>query len=148
MSEFEGSIAQGLQALSDSAFPKECSRCGRRYDSPADFVRDSRPPYSGSGFKPDYDEDEGTPVLQLFRNCECGSTLMDFFSDRRDTSEQGRKRRQLFGELLDALEQQGLPREEARPELRKLMNGEHSERLEAMGAGISMGGRTEGDDTT
>lgn len=147
MSEFEGSISQGLQALSDSAFPKECSRCGRRYDSPDDFVRDSQPPYNGSGFKPDYDEDEETPVLQLFRNCECGSTLMDFFSDRRDMSEQGRKRRQLFGELLDALEQQGLPPEEARPELRKLMNGEHSERLEAMGAGISIRSRAQERDT-
>lgn len=143
MSEYEGSLFDGLQALSDSTFPKECSQCGRQYDSPHDFVRHSRPPHNGSGFKSGYDDDDETPVLQLFRNCECGSTLMDFFNDRRDTSERGQKRRQLFGELLDALEQQGLPPEEARPELRKLLNGEHSERLEAMGARISVRSRAQ-----
>jgi hypothetical protein len=147
MSEFEGNLFEGLQALSDSAFPKRCSRCGRQYDSPTDFVRHSRPPRNGSGFKSGYDDDE-TPLLQLFRNCECGSTLMDFFNDRRDTSERGQKRRQLFGELLEALEQQGLPPEEARPELRKLMNGEHSERLEAMGARISIRSRAQEGDSS
>ncbi len=145
MGELEGTLFEGLQALSDSAFPKECSRCGRQYHSPRDFVRESRPPPNGSGFKSGYDDDEST-VLQLFRNCECGSTLMDFFNDRRDTSERGQKRRQLFGELLDTLEQQGMPPDEARPELRKLMNGEHSEQLEAMGARISIRSRVQEDD--
>lgn len=137
MSEYEGRFFEGLQALSDSAFPKTCSKCGRRYDSPDDFFRQSNAP-SGSqtGLRKAEDDDE-TPIVELFRNCECGSTLMDFFSDRRDTSERGLRRRRLFGELLEVLEEQGMPRAEARVELLKVMNGDSSPKLESMGVRIS-----------
>lgn len=137
MSEYEGRFFEGLQALSDSAFPKRCSKCGRQYDSPDDFVRQSHAP-SGSrtGLRKAEDDDE-TPIVELFRNCECGSTLMDFFNDRRDTSERGLQRRRLFGELLAVLEEQGMARADARAELLKVMNGESSVRLEAMGVRIS-----------
>lgn len=137
MGEFEGSLFEGLQALTDSAFPKQCSRCGRQYDSPDDFVRHSRAPGgNGTGLRTSHDDGE-TPIVELFRNCECGSTLMDFFNDRRDTSERGLKRRRLFGQLLQVLEQQGLAQSEARTELLKLMNGDSSPRLEALGVRIS-----------
>ncbi|MCK9987662.1 MAG: hypothetical protein AzoDbin1_04134, partial [Azoarcus sp.] len=42
---------------------------------------------------------DGQVIVELFRNCVCGSTLMDCFRDRRDTSEAGLRRRARFGEL-------------------------------------------------
>lgn len=141
MSEFEGSFFEGLQALSDSAFPKTCSKCGRQYDSPDDFVRQSDAPSgSDTGLRSSRDDDE-TPIVELFRNCECGSTLMDFFNDRRDSSERGLRRRRLFGELLAVLEDQGMARAEARAELLQVMNGDSSPRLEQMGVRISISAR-------
>ena len=77
--------------------------------------------------------DEGESVVQLFRNCVCGSTLMDFFSDRRDTSERGLKRRETFGKILQLLEQKGLDAATARRELLSVMRGQPSKILERFG---------------
>lgn len=121
-----------LKALSDSAFPKQCATCGRVYNSPEDFFRHSKAPTRGSGLKGSCDDDD-KDIVELYRNCECGSTLMDFFMDRRDTSERGLKRRAVFGRLLDTLERKGLSRANARQELLSVMNGNRSPRLEALG---------------
>lgn len=37
----EQELFDGLKALSDSAFPKECANCGRVNHSPEDFVAQS-----------------------------------------------------------------------------------------------------------
>lgn len=124
-----------LQTLSDSAFPKQCGTCGRVYQSPKDFFRDAQAPSQSSGLKESVDDDDAS-IVELYRNCKCGSTLMDFFMDRRDQSEQGLKRRALFGKLLDSLEKKGLSRTLARAELLGLMRGRHSERLQALGVAI------------
>ena len=125
-------LFDGLQALSDSAFPKECASCGRVYHSPRDFVTQSESIGGRSGLKHGYDEDD-QPVVELFRNCVCGSTLMDFFSDRRDRSATGLKRREVFGKMLDHLQSRGMDNETARQELLRLMRGESSEKLESLG---------------
>lgn len=130
--EAERQLFADLKVLSDSAFPKQCSTCGRVYDSPEDFFSQSSAPTFGSGLKGSLDEDDES-IVELFRNCECGSTLMDFFMDRRDNSPRGVKRRTVFGRLLDALENKGLPRNVARQELTGVMNGNPSKRLEALG---------------
>lgn len=130
--EDEDQLFADLKVLSDSAFPKQCSTCGRLYDSPEDFFSLSKAPTFGSGLKRSWDDDDNT-VVELFRNCECGSTLMDFFMDRRDCTARGVKRRTVFGRLLDTLEKKGLPRDIARQELTGIMNGNQSERLEALG---------------
>lgn len=129
-SDFE--LFADLQSLSDSAFPKECATCGRVYRSPEDFFRESVAPAASSGLKESSDDDDEF-IVELYRNCQCGSTLMDFFMDRRDTSEQGLKRRVLFGKLLDSLEKKGLNRALARDELFGLMRGRPSARLKALG---------------
>lgn len=124
-----------LQTLSDSAFPKQCSTCGRIYDSPEDFFRDSTAPVAPtatSGLKESSDEKDEF-IVELYRNCRCGSTLMDVFMDRRDQSERGLKRRALFGKLLDSLERKGMNRAEVRNELIGMMRGRPSARLEALG---------------
>lgn len=125
-------LFEGLKALSDNAFPKECATCGRVFRSPEDFVQQSQDIGGRSGLKLSYDEDD-RPLVELFRNCVCGSTLMDFFSDRRDSSRSGLKRREVFGKMLAHLETRGLDHETARLELLKLMRGDASEKLESLG---------------
>lgn len=63
--------------------------------------------------------DIGDPGQQvgLFRNCACGTTVMAFCHDRRDLSETGNKRRQLFGELMNRLVDTGDSAMEARQKL-------------------------------
>ncbi len=122
----EDELYAGLQALAESAFPKRCNNCGRSFATAAEFIAATENiPGRRSGFKATRDDD-GQSIVELFRNCSCGSTLMDNFSDRRDLSEAGLKRRQRFGELLDYLVAQGLAFETARAELKKVLRGERS----------------------
>lgn len=124
-------LLTGLKALADSAFPKQCRCCGRRYDSPSDFVTRTKPPrQGGDGIKPSR-SDDGAPLLELYRNCVCGSTLMDFFNDRRDLSAAGQKRRETFAGLIDTLARQGWDRLAARQELLKALSGEATPLLQA-----------------
>lgn len=125
-------LFEGLQALSDSAFPKKCSNCGRLYQSPMEFLTRSQAIPGKSGLKESLDDDDAT-IVEVFRNCECGSTLLDFFEDRRDTSEKGNRRRAVFGKMLVLLQDRGLSVEEAREELKGVMNGKPSERLAQLG---------------
>lgn len=61
-----------LQEIAANTFPKRCLACGR------------------SGLKQSVD-DGGHVIVELFRHCVCGSTLMDCFTDRRDASETGKQ---------------------------------------------------------
>ena len=119
----------GLRALAESAFPKTCASCGRRFATVDEFLRETevvRP--DCSGLKQSCDADNST-IVELFRNCSCGSTMMDYFSDRRDLTERGKRRRERFGRVLHSLEQAGISRDDARRELLKTMHGEKSELL-------------------
>ena len=71
-------------------------------------------------------------MVEAFRNCPCGSTLMDYFATRRDMSAAGRARREKFEELLNYLIQSGLDAEVAHAELIKATRGEKSEILAKM----------------
>ena len=70
-------IFKGLKALSESAFPKRCGNCGRVFETSEQYIRETEK-VSDSGLKESYDDDD-TPILEVYRNCICGSTLMDFF---------------------------------------------------------------------
>jgi len=118
-----------LQSLAESAFPKHCANCGRTYETAEDFLEQTQHiAPKKSGLKSSTDED-GTIIVEAFRNCVCGSTLMDFFSDRRDVSPRGLARRKKYGELLDYLISEGLEATIARNELLKVLRGEKSEIL-------------------
>ncbi|MFT6101756.1 MAG: hypothetical protein ACJATV_000561 [Granulosicoccus sp.] len=123
-------LYKGLQALANSAFPKKCNTCGRTFENAKEFVLETeklRP--SVSGLKQSLDDD-GSMIVELFRNCTCGSTLMDAFNDRRDLSAKGEKRRKRFSELQTFLvEKHGLDSLVAREELLKVMRGETSKIL-------------------
>jgi hypothetical protein len=113
-----------LRALAESSFPKHCHNCGRSYATAAEFATATAAigPDS-SGLKLGHD-DAGREIVELFRNCVCGSTLMDAFDSRRDTSPAGLKRRQRFDELQRLMRQRGVAAAAARSELLKLMHGQ------------------------
>ena len=79
-----------------------------------------------SGLKQSVD-DENVVIVEAYRNCQCGSTLMDLFSDRRDASGAGEHRRVLFNKLLPHLQEKGLTRLAARAYLLRLLRGQASD---------------------
>lgn len=129
---FIDDLYSNLSALSKDSFPKHCNNCGRVFETERDFVLKTVSMEDHSGFKPDLDDD-GRPLIELFRNCTCGSTLMDYFNERRDLSEKGIRRRETFEKILVMLEKKGWSRHQGRQELLKFMRGERSRYLESLG---------------
>jgi hypothetical protein len=122
-------LVAGLRALAEASFPKRCATCGAVFENVQDYVQRTVPiSETRSGLKQSHDDD-GRTIVEMFRNCTCGSTLMDFFSDRRDFSEGGARRRERFADLLDYLIGAGLDRPVARSELLVIMRGGKSEIL-------------------
>jgi hypothetical protein len=118
----------GLQAIAATSFPKTCHTCGRVYRDADEYFSATLPVgLESSGLKQALDD--GHPIVELYRNCACGSTLMDFFGDRRDVSPAGLLRRQRFGELIAYLGCHGVEAALARGELIKVMRGGQSEVL-------------------
>lgn len=118
-----------LRTLAESAYPKRCANCGRIYETADEFLAQTQliaPEHSGLKSSTD---DDGITIVEVFRNCVCGSTLMDFFSDRRDLSSTGHSCREKFSKLLESLVIQGLDHAVARTELLKVLHGETSEIL-------------------
>lgn len=126
----ESSLFDGLTALYEASFPKKCATCGREYKTAEDYTRETEDVHGKSGLKSSWDDDD-QPIVELFRNCPCGSTLMDCFEDRR--SEARQKRRDVFDKVLQTLVNKGMDREHARDELRKVMAGKNSPDIEALG---------------
>lgn len=126
---FQDTLFQGLNALEEASFPRTCTTCGRVYETAEQYLRETGN-VSGrkSGLKESLD-DNGQSCVEVFRNCVCGSTLMNVFSNRRDTTEAGLRRRQRFNELIDFLVASGLAIEVARRELLIVMRGGRSEIL-------------------
>lgn len=117
----------GLKALAEAAFPKCCNNCGRVFETAQQFIAESQALRVGvTGLKQGCDEDE-RPIVEVYRNCPCGSTLMDLFSNRRDTSEEGAQRRQLFNTAKSHLISRGLSPTEARLCLVRLLLGDATE---------------------
>ena len=126
-------LYEGLVAFSDGLFPKKCSNCGRVYKTAEDYIKETEPVHRGSGLQSfDYSK-AGKPVVHLYRNCVCGSTLLTLFNDRRDKSEQGQKYRVMFDELLRKIVSKDIDPKNARLELLKVMRGEESEALAKLG---------------
>ena len=126
---FYNKLFDGLNTLAESAFPRKGETCGRMFETAEQFLKETEDiRESVTGLKQSRDDD-GAIIVEAFRNCPCGSTLMDFFNDRRDQSGAGDARRNKFNELLAFLMENGLEREIARTEMLKVMRGEKSETL-------------------
>ncbi len=120
----------GLTALLESSFPKRCNTCGREYQTAQQFLRETQDLPRAKSCLKEAIEDDGTAIVEVFRNCICGSTLMDEFNNRRDVSKQGKNRRDKFAQLLDHLVERGLDRQTARFELLELLRGRPSKLLD------------------
>jgi hypothetical protein len=128
----EHSLFDDLVELEQNSFPKKCETCGKMYESAEDFTSQTVHVNGKSGLK-STEGDEGETILELFRNCSCGSTLLDFFADRRDMSERGEHRRKSFDTVLKHLVDKGVERELARSELIYYMKHKKSKLLEELG---------------
>lgn len=127
---FQYSLFARLRALEESAFPKTCANCGREYRTHEEFLTATHPVRRDhTGLKQSYDDD-GAVIVDVFRNCVCGSTLLESFHDRRDTSPAGQKRRARFAEMLGSLVAAGLPEPLVRGELLLLMRGKPNRLVE------------------
>ncbi len=83
-------------------------------------------------------EEGDAPILEIYRNCICGSTLMEFLYNRRDASKNGRRCRIIFGKLVEVLVEKGLSRDDARNELLLILQFDKSPLLESMGIQIKL----------
>lgn len=95
-------------------FPKICPSCNRVFLDVDDYLtnttraEDTGAPSSSPGSDLD---------VRWLRACPCGTAIIVSGVNRRDPSDMGQTRRQVFGELLDRLMQGGAEREEARSDL-------------------------------
>lgn len=123
-------IFAGLRQLADAAFPRRCRQCGREYKTSEEFLAATRPLRPEiSGLKLGHDDD-GHEIVELFRNCVCGSTLLESYWNRRDSSAAGLMRRQRFNDMIDRLVAKGCPAETAHAEMLKFMRGQPNGLLE------------------
>ncbi|MCF8151646.1 MAG: hypothetical protein K9J80_12955 [Sulfuritalea sp.] len=127
-SAFDPEFFRGLCEMEETTFPKQCRTCGQVYQDSRDFIARTVGIGPRKGVKTSLDDD-GSPVLEFFRNCVCGSTLHGLYAERRDSSEKGLKRRVKFDELMKRLEDHGFAYDVARNELLKLLRGQESELL-------------------
>ncbi len=121
---------EGLKALLEFAFPKTCKNCGHVYKTAEQFFAETLDMPSGRSSLKMTIEDDGAPIVEAFRNCRCGSTLMDEFGCRRDTSESGVQRRITFDRMLSLLLARNIPEAVARAELANFLRGKPN-RLQA-----------------
>lgn len=98
----------GAHAPEDAGFPLTCPGCGRTYETAEEYIKatTSDAARESSAFRP----------ASGFR-CTCGTLLVQPLHNRRDSSEVGKRRRTLFGELLDRMVSTGAPRDDARAKL-------------------------------
>lgn len=125
----DNELFKGLKELTASSFPKKCRTCGRVFVSAEQFFLETQDIRTSPTCLKQSEDDDGSKIVDVFRNCPCGSTLMESFNNRRDLSAAGIEMRRKFESLLGRLEEKNLDRRVARTELIKLLRGEKSEIL-------------------
>lgn len=136
----EDDIYAGLQALAETTFPKRCRTCGREYASLQAFIAQTeviRPRQSGLK---ESEDDDGRPIVELFRNCVCGSTLMENLNNRRDLSEAGLQRRRRFDDMLVRLMMNGHEHDVAHAALMAYLQGDQGGLAALLGPRGGLGG--------
>src|SRR3990167_11252413 len=95
----------GLSVRDANIFPKKCPKCGVTFSDLSEFIAGTQELPHSNGLK-DYRLDE--PVVYVFRNCACASTLTVACVNRRDLSADGDRRRKQFEVLVEWLQSKGL----------------------------------------
>ena len=90
--------------------------CGTVFDDEIEFFeRTQSLPHVTSDVRSVEDEEMETQIyLEIYRNCSCGTTLMEFFRCRREATVSPYRKRLLFEIFLDAMEANGRSRKDAR----------------------------------
>jgi len=129
-----------LLSLGEYSFPKQCSKCGKVYGNLSELLRHTEGAMESSGVV-QAEAGAKTSVVGVFRNCNCGASLVVLFRERRDRSEEGVRKRETFGRLLEVLKAAGVGTDVARQELFKVLYGHESELLNKLleSAGDSTG---------
>ncbi|MEH6626206.1 MAG: oxidoreductase [Motiliproteus sp.] len=120
-------LFEGLKALIEHGFPKECDGCGAVYENIEQFVELTNPVDSDTGLKSR--DEQGSADVEMVRQCNCGQSLCAVCEDRRSCNPMALKRRDLFEHLLGILTEGGMPRKMAKSEILKVMRGEPSQLL-------------------
>ncbi len=131
---------EGLQELYKTAFPRKCANCGREYPNLEVFLAETLQLKGRTGLLENVGcpEEGDEPIVELYRNCICGSTMMEFCENRRDTSEKGLRRRELYDDLMKQLLAKGIAVEDARKELLLMLRfNQKSQLLENLGVQIT-----------
>jgi hypothetical protein len=78
-------------------FPKKCFTCNKVFltrDAYLKETQDLKNEKGGTQYDPMFE------MVQEYRNCICGSTMLIYSSNRRDESSVGEKRREIFARSL------------------------------------------------
>lgn len=108
----------GIVRLSSAAFPKTCTNCFKVYEDELQFLVETEAiPHTGRNIREVKGElayDEPEEFIEVYRNCCCGTTMMEYFHSRRNLSQEGIRQRVMFARIQDALIREGYEKEEAR----------------------------------
>jgi len=121
----------GLRSAVDNNFPKTCRNCGRIYQNVDDFILDTALTMQGGGLKQGF-TDEEQAIVELLRNCQCGSTLISPFYSRRSSSDLASECRHQFDKLVSQMAVSGKKPDVAREELRQVITGGYGDILEQL----------------
>lgn len=122
--------ADTLVAVANT-FPKACKSCGRVYRDAKAFIEQTLPASIAKGIKPAHGNN-GQEILEIFRNCHCGATLMSPFYSRRGSSGLASECRQQFDKLVTQMTLSGRTQEAAQGELRQVITGGYADILEQL----------------
>ncbi|MCB1614958.1 MAG: hypothetical protein KDI30_02985 [Pseudomonadales bacterium] len=107
-----------MQCLTKEAFPKVCPTCHKVYSNELEFFTETvalentdREIKAVEGLE---ENQEPPEFIEVYRNCACGTTLMEWFHSRRNFSEKGIKQRLLFTLLQEGLISKGYSVDDAR----------------------------------
>lgn len=126
------SVFRELKSQVARCFPKTCESCGRKYPTLEDFLSATESTPYGSSFieKAQFTD---RSIVDILRNCACGSTLMVVLNERRDMTKRGTELRKLFDVLINVLDEHGIAKDRSREELIKYIRGGESPLLEEHG---------------
>lgn len=98
-------MEQKMAVLYANKFPKKCNTCDKIFSNREEYIAGTRKVTTPTSPGGSVLNNQG--VLE-FRNCKCGSTLLILLANRRDESEFGIKRREIFAECVEKVVSEGV----------------------------------------
>ena len=121
-------LLKKLKSLIQYSFPVECTNCGRVYATLDQYLSQSEVLPQRRSRVTWFDHNDNS-FTDIHRNYHCGSRLRVVINERRDKSESGIRKREIFDQRLKIFIAEGLETHCVRQELLKISHGEESEIL-------------------